>query len=374
ILKNEQTYYTISYGLGSPAQPFRGLVDTGSADIWVMGTDNPSCKENSPTGTYSCANAGIFNKATSSTFNTGVDSPNFDLSYNDGTAVSGTYGKDTMTLSGASIPGVQFAVASRSSSSLAVFGVGPQYLESSYYLYDNLPIVLANSKMINSQAYSLYLNGRETTGASILFGGVDSAKYTGGLYTIPMVSRYNGYPTPPEFTIALNSISYTVGGTETVAAARPMIALLDSGTSLMYLPSDIVNKIATAYSATYTSSVGAYVYDCGTSAKSDNFLTFTFSGVEMNIPLQVASLPYSGNRCILGMSQTSSDNNIILGDTFLRAVYTVFDLTNSQVAMAQSINGATSSSVEEITADLIPGAVPYSDFKGSRKNVAIISS
>jgi hypothetical protein len=52
--------------------------------------------------------------------------------------------------------------------------------------YANLPKAMVADGLINSNAYSLWLNDLDANTGSILFGGVDSDKYTGDLETLPI--------------------------------------------------------------------------------------------------------------------------------------------------------------------------------------------
>jgi hypothetical protein len=50
----------------------------------------------------------------------------------------------------------------------------------------------------------------------------------------------------------------------------------------------------------------------------------------------------------------------VLGDTFLRSAYVVYDLQNNQISLAQTDFNSTTTNVVEITASGVPGASPVS--------------
>lgn len=58
---------------------------------------------------------------------------------------------------------------------------------------------------------------------------------------------------------------------------------------------------------------------------------------------------------VTGISDAAG-STAVLGDTFLRSAYVVYDLQNNQISLAQTDFNATSSNVVEITASGVPGA------------------
>lgn len=46
-IKNEQSFYSVELLIGTPSQKITVLVDTGSSDLWIMGSDNPYCASTS---------------------------------------------------------------------------------------------------------------------------------------------------------------------------------------------------------------------------------------------------------------------------------------------------------------------------------------
>ena len=101
----------------------------------------------------------------------------------------------------------------------------------------------------------------------------------------------------------------------------------------------------------YDESQGTAFVDCSL-ANSDTTLEFTFSGVTISVAMNelVIVAGYSSRgipACILGISPTSSTP--VLGDTFLRSAYVVYNIAGNEIAMAQTNFNSTSANILEIT-------------------------
>jgi hypothetical protein len=134
--------------------------------------------------------------------------------------------------------------------------------------------------------------------------------------------------------------------------------LLDSGTTLVLLPSDLAPAIYNLVGASLDQS-GSPVIDCSAST-SPVIFHFQFTGIMINVAmsqmvLQLGGLPAG----ICGFGIASSSNLFpILGDTFLASTYVVHDLDNEQVAIAPTNPFSTSQNILPILAG--PNGVPHS--------------
>lgn len=158
-----------------------------------------------------------------------------------------------------------------------------------------------------------------------------------------------------EMLVTMTAISITnqTGvNTALTNSAFSVPALLDSGTSLTYLPTTIYNEFATAFSA--TNQDGDLIVDCGyRNTQSRGYVSWTFggsSGVTINVPIDelIVTIPGYTKDCLLGVQEASKI--VILGDVFLRSAYVVYDLTNNQIGMAQTNFESTSSNLVEFKA------------------------
>jgi hypothetical protein len=365
ILDNELTLYYASIGLGTPKQSLRVQLDTGSSDLWVNEANSTYCESRDD-----ICQGGTYDRTLSSTYD--YVNSNFNLTYDDDSGAAGVYATDTLHFGGDTLKSFQFGIGETSTADNNVLGIGYMADESEDgtigSTYVNLPRALVDAGKIASSAYSLWLNDLNANTGEILFGGIDKDKYSGELATVPVLEVEGGYY---EFAIALTGIS--VYGTDlSSSSSLPTGVVLDSGTTLSYLPDALVEEIYTQMDATYSSSEGyAYVPCDGGSSSSNDTVDFTFSGQTIKVPFdelilgtaagsdgQSLSFEDGKEACILGIAPLGSSGTGILGDTFLRSAYVVYDLVNNEISLAQTIFNTTSSDIQEITtgSDPVPGA------------------
>ena len=354
-LDNLETLYYANASLGTPAQDFRLHIDTGSSDLWVNSVNSNLCSQ----GGNQCGESGTYNANDSSTYNyvNGV----FNISYVDGSGASGDYATDTFRFGGQTVEDLQFGIGYTSSSPEGILGIGYTINEvavgrAGLEPYPNLPQKLKDDGAIKSNAYSLWLNDLDASTGSILFGGVDTDKFDGELQTLPIIPERGTYA---EFIIALTGMGQN-GNNGSIFENQNVPVLLDSGSSLMYLPDQVASALYQTFDAQYDSSQGAAFVDCDL-ANQQGSIDFDFSGVKISVPLNelVITAAISRGRpvCIFGVGP-AGDSLSVLGDTFLRSAYVVYDLSNNEISLAQTNFNATSSSIKEIEegADGVPNA------------------
>jgi hypothetical protein len=84
-------------------------------------------------------------------------SSTFQISYVDGSEVSGYYFKDDLTIAGATVDSLQMGLASTSDIEYGIMGIGFTAGESSSTKYPNIIDELYSQGLIGAKAYSLYL-------------------------------------------------------------------------------------------------------------------------------------------------------------------------------------------------------------------------
>lgn len=340
-------------------------VDTGSSDLWVNTPASSLCTQ----GTNPCGFAGAYSANDSSTYE--YVGNWFNISYVDGSGASGDYVSDTITIGDTKLDRMQFGIGYLSTSTQGILGIGypsneVQVGRAGKNPYENLPAALASEGHVSRNAYSLWLNDLDANRGSILFGGVDTEQYSGSLQSLPIQASRGLFA---EFLITLTSLK--LGG-QTIADNQALAVLLDSGSSLTYLPNDMVENIYEQVQAQYDQSAGAAYVPCSLGSSTAT-LDFTFSSptisVEMN-ELVLDLVASNGGRptfqngesaCLFGIAPAGSGTNV-LGDTFLRSAYVVYDIDNNEISLAQTRFNATTSNIQEIpSGSSLPGATVVSN-------------
>lgn len=366
--------YYANITVGTPAQQQVVILDTGSADLYFDASSAPQCQTS---GAYSCR-GGTFDPSASKSYTIIEPAPAFDTRFGDGSTASGPFAADTVCISDVCIDNVQFGVAQQVKSTtgyaVGLLGLGYSAIEATRHAYPNIPEVLTDAGVIASRLYSVYLNDEGATSGSILFGGIDTSKYTGSLQTLDILpDTQTNYI--DEFITSVTALKASVGGQsksifsggsagsnayQLSNSALPV--LLDTGSAAWSVPQRTFRKILNAFP--YVSSQG-YV-DCQ-HASSDDTLTLTFgNAIDITVPAKEFIVPLYNRTtntgytfqdgsasCIfmIAPSQGTGQGFDTLGDAILRSMYVVFDLDNGQVSIAQAaVNSTASPNIKVVSA------------------------
>ncbi|AOW03152.1 aspartic peptidase domain-containing protein [Yarrowia lipolytica] len=317
FISNEFQYYSIDLTLGTPAQKFNVLLDTGSSDLWVYNvSDTTDCAGGA------CKNTGTFDSSKSSTYHS-IDDKYF-IQYVSGNA-SGNWGTDTLSLEGVSLPDFRFATIDNAQGNTGILGVslpGSESVRKGESTYDNFPIALQKAGYIDRRVYSLYLNDTNAFNGTFLLGGIDHAKFNGSLTVLPL-------PSPDEFAVKYENIIL-----DGKPIAKPGYTVLDSGTSFSYIPETVYNTIAKKHNLGDVTFFGLPSIDC----KANVSLDFEFDGVTIHAQREQLIIDPGIGFCFFGvLPSTYSQNITLFGDTFLRNAYVVYDLEDLQIGIAQAV-------------------------------------
>ena len=159
------------------------------------------------------------------------------------------------------------------------------------------------------------------------------------------------FTSPSRFILPWTSLNFTTGDSSSILLKGPIPALIDSGASGISLTAEIATAIFQGLGV----APDTYTLPCSYGATQGNF-TFGFNdnpSAVINVPLSALIDPIYVN----GTAQTDEQGNalcrlsvtaaasefVVLGDSFIRSGYFVFDLENNVIAMAQANLNATGS-------------------------------
>lgn len=302
-LTSQQTgyFYTIQLTMGTPGRTVNVNFDTGSSELWV----NPKCA-NSFDPTF-CKSFGQFGES-SSFKDLGH---NNTLRYAVGNA-SIEYGYDFVTVGSAKINQQVFGVAYDSTDhSVGIIGVAPALSgwDSPYaYVIDNL---LAQ-KFIQSRAFALDLRNIGSDRGAVIFGGIDTKKFSGALEPRPIIPAGQAPDGRTRYWIFLDGISVTMDDGTTAPVfdqANGQAVLLDSGYTVSALPTAHFQKILAAFPSAKAdpNNGGQYLVDCAVAKSVKGSVNYKFGSTVIKVPYAdfIWQQPQN-NLCVLGVIEDNS--------------------------------------------------------------------
>ncbi|KAF9821163.1 hypothetical protein IEO21_00771 [Rhodonia placenta] len=313
--------YFAEIELGSPAQSFKVILDTGSSNLWV-----PSTKCSS----IACFLHAKYDSSSSSTYK--VNGTEFSIQYGSG-SMEGFVSQDTLKIGDLSIKHQDFAEATKEPGLAFAFGKFDGILGLAYNTISVNHITppfynMIDQGLIDSPVFSFRLGSSEEDGGEAIFGGVDHSAYSGSIHYVPV--RRKAYWEVELEKVALGDDELELENTG---------AAIDTGTSLIALPTDMAEMLNTQIGAQRQWN-GQYTVDCATVPNLPE-LTLTFSGKPYPLKGTDYILEVQGTcmSAFTGMDiQMPGGGSLwIVGDVFLRRYYTVYDLGNNAVGFAEAV-------------------------------------
>ncbi|OXH30255.1 endopeptidase [Cryptococcus neoformans] len=339
--------YAGQVSIGTPAQDFLVIMDSGSSDLWVAGS---TCTENFCKQTYT------FDTSTSSSFITSSEA--FNITYGSGDA-DGTLGTDTVSMAGFTVSDQTFGVVTSTSANLisyplsGLMGLAWKSIASS----GATPFwqTLAASGDWDSPEMGVYLKRYrgdntasqiETDGGQILFGGLNTSLYNGSVNYISIDDSEKDYWRIPLEAMVIQGNSVSIASSS--GGSNPSCAI-DTGTTLIGVPSQTANRIysqitgAEALSAS-SGYEGYYQYPCDTEVTvSLQFggMSYSISNADMNL----GSFTRDTSMCtgaFFAMDMSSrSPVQWIVGASFIKNVYTAFRYNPTAIGFAELVGGSS---------------------------------
>ncbi|KAH9926504.1 acid protease [Fomitopsis serialis] len=320
--------------VGTPPQNISVIFDTGSFTLEVTGTE---CGE-------PCANQPKFDTSQSSTY-VGSDDVT-TLSFSTGIGVDTLQsedeyvlwlraGHDTVSVGGFSTPDVALNTIINQTEAFdadpmgGIQGMGPAAIGFWKGLQD---------QGINA-LFGLYLSPKSVGNAELTIGGIDSSKYTGDLTYVPISPTSDG-------SWELDSPAVYVNGQTVSAINTERTFIFDSGTPNVYFDdADVVEAIYALISPDikpYDTEPGTYGIACDKIDQLPAQIDFTFmdtSGTPFNLTIPSSEFnvgPFEAEPTLCQTMINALDGLDLIGGSLLKQYYSVWDISNQQMAFAKS--------------------------------------
>lgn len=334
--QDAQYYGTIH--AGTPPQMLRVVYDTGSSNLWL----------NKQTGIFEIEHYHYDDSKSSTYVKNGTK---FAIQYGSG-PVSGFYSADTVNIGGVDLTDYTFAEVDDTA------GLGVAWYLGHFdgicgMGWDDISVdgvvtplrALVNSKKLDENAFAFYLGSGGANGELVL-GGVDPAHYTGDFEYVAV-----RWIVPGKFGYwELDMDDMKINGNSVTTARK---AIVDSGTSLLAVPTADIKVIAAAVGAKQVLPIPPFnrewMIDCN-SAGPD--MVFQIKGKDYTLK-KADYVLNEGGQCLLAVTgldvPAPAGPLYILGDVFMRTYYVKFDVDNRRLGFAQIVKGVSVASAESIT-------------------------
>lgn len=311
----DRIFYLIDIDLGTKGQKVSVEVDTGSADLWVAQehVQDLSAWKNTSEAYY--------------------------IYYGDKTLILGWFGTSTIWLnSGLEVPDFEWMVATdvkyNPNRLQGMFGIGRVENEAGGARYPNFVQHLKDLGYIKTNGYLYYLNQKDATSGSIVFGGIDKAKIKGEVAKLPL----NKNTERSKF----DSINLTkLTGVNGEVFVEDIEVILDTGYTYSHLPKLVIDQIKKQIPTQTRESDGQIFVSC--ELDPNKYILFWFNDVEVKVSLSDMAIKTRDNDgnltgwCALGVQQTQGDNPNVLGVSTLTHTYVTVDHDN-EFAYISNVN------------------------------------
>ncbi|WFD29828.1 hypothetical protein MSPP1_000841 [Malassezia sp. CBS 17886] len=322
--------YFATVEIGSSNKKYTMLVDSGSSDTWITGTQCGSC------GSSQRQKLGKSNSKSLTTNN-----QQYKISYGTG-SVHVLKGTDSMNIAGLQLNKFSFGLATQESSQFGasnipfdgLMGLGGSSLS---IMGDDTAIeALFKANQVSAPIVG-YRLGRVADGTNrgqITFGAVDESQVSGSLSEFDNENK-NGY-----WEIRIDDVkigSQSVMGRSKKRGGNKHMATLDTGTSLIVAPKAQADAIHNAIPGASPDGQGGYTLPCTV----NKHLSFTFSGKTYTVDARdLLFSPSNGNlqgTCVSAVTtgDTQGGSGWLLGAAFLKNVYFATNSKSNTVALGK---------------------------------------
>ncbi|KAF7783279.1 hypothetical protein Agabi119p4_2655 [Agaricus bisporus var. burnettii] len=336
---NADAIYLGNVDVGTPKQSFQVVLDTGSSDFWVGATP---CTSGCSIG------ASLYDASESSTHSD--SGARATIRYGKG-EVTGDVAQETVSLGGFTVQNQTFIKGDRVTENLVnddssgIMGLAFERLAST----ESTPFwqALAEGDELTSKEMSFWLarSGIDQTsqtdvrfGGVFTLGGTNSSLYSGDIEFLDLVGE------PAFWTLDLKEVSVQDQNIELTESGS--LSAIDTGTSLIGGLSADVARIWNAVPGALEVGLqapGFYVYPCDTELQ----VSLSFGGKSWTIDpedMNLGAADLAGELCLGGIFDLTAGSNVgpgagnpgwVIGDVFLKNVYSVFRAEPPSIGFAQ---------------------------------------
>ncbi|OWB57289.1 hypothetical protein B5S28_g3226 [[Candida] boidinii] len=414
--------YQMQVQVGSPPQNLTLRLDIGSGDVWLPAAENFSICSSSATTTTTAAAVATSDSSKDETIVLNDDvSESTDYSsatsvlYSDNVCASlGVYDIEDSDSGSYYNVGESISVGKTMNGSTESFKVLPSFIYlSGHYAEDNFsfPMVLdshltyltgenfvfidvnnsivstgglgvgistigsnfidlfIDKGIVDSNSYSLILNGKDGTYGELVVGAVRNTDFMDSFIEfdfVPMIIQgldYNSYGLAASYSneipiIAISGFGVSSSATnrtvefsnsyndELYSGSYPKPIVLDSRSYYNYIPYSTLIDMAVELNAYYAQALDRWVLDCNVGDLGT--IDFHFGNYTLNIPISEFIFPAYANNTDTQLQLDNGDNACILsflpdyyhgfsmfGSTFLRGIVLAVDNENKKLAMGR---------------------------------------
>ncbi|KAG8891043.1 hypothetical protein FRB98_000052 [Tulasnella sp. 332] len=326
--------------IGSNAQNSTVDFDTGSSDLWVPLTNcTTSADPVDPTASTKCF-GDLFNCSASTTCH--GSSTIFNITYEDGSQTSGKVATDTVTIAGLTVHSQGFGAVDRETGGASS---GPESGLLGLGFPDNAVsqktpwfISLAESGALAMDVFAFYMTRLGSDGSELCIGCINNLKYTGNI---------SYHKLDPNATDGMQLYWNTPStgfqyGDNALEATDGFSAIIDSGTSLIYIPTAAATKLYKSIpgSKNQSSELGAgfWSYPCNTTLDEISLVLGNNSYAVNPLDFNIGRVSNTSSDCVGGIVGGDEGEGLaIIGDEFMKNWYSVFDYGNLRVGFAKAI-------------------------------------
>ncbi|KAG0032250.1 hypothetical protein BGZ81_011342 [Podila clonocystis] len=300
--------------IGNPPQSFDVVFDTGSSDLWIPSS---RCEEDG------CLSHQRFVGASSSSYETTNPEKSFEIEYGTGD-VAGVISEDIITMG--DVPSktpIRFAESLTSSALFdravfdGVFGLAYQEMSSSG---ETPPfLAMAEQKAMHNGVFGFYMGDGK---GELSLGGYDGSKIAGNDVLWSNVVK-KGYWEIKMQRVKSNNADFL---------KTPVHAIVDTGTTQIIMPVDLARHLHSRV-LPGAKHIHDGIYSLPCNGKDMPTLRLQIEGKYLEVPPSLYTLQeVAPGRCMSGFAGEEVDGTAwILGDVFLRSVYSIFDFDNDRV-------------------------------------------